>query len=216
MKIWVTRAEPGASRTAERLRGLGHEPRVAPVLQVRALAGPIDLDGVGALAFTSGNGVRAFADLSPDRTLPVFAVGEATAHAARQAGFAWVVCADADVASLAALIISSAGRLAGAVLFAGAAEPAGDLVGVLTAAGVHARAAPVYETIAVAPEVPAGVQALLVHSPKAAQALAAAPLDGLSAYCISAAAAAPLGRSAARILVAPRPDEESLLGLLAP
>jgi uroporphyrinogen-III synthase len=216
MNIWVTRAEPGASRTAERLRALGHEPRVAPVLRVRPLAGPIDLDGVGALAFTSGNGVRAFTGLSADRTLPVFAVGETTALAARQAGFAAVASADGDVAALAALIAASAGRLAGGVLFAGAVEPAGDLVAALTAAGVPARAAPVYDTIALAPEVPAGAQALLVHSPKAAQALAAAQLAGLSAYCISAAAAAPLARSAARVLVASRPDEDSLLRLLAP
>ena len=90
MRIWITRAEPGASRTAEKLRALGHEPVVAPLLQARPLPGEIGLTGVGALAFTSANGVNAFAERSPERSLPVFAVGDATAAAAHKAGFAEV------------------------------------------------------------------------------------------------------------------------------
>jgi uroporphyrinogen-III synthase len=214
MRIWVTRAEPGASRTASRLRALGHEPLTVPVLAVQALTPRFDLGDVGALAFTSGNGVRAFADLSAGRALPVFAVGEATAQAARAAGFANVLSADGDVAALAALIAASKDRVAGAVLFAGAAAPAGDLIGALASAGVAARALAVYETVALAAEPPPGAEALLVHSPKAAEALAGAPLRGLTAYCISPAAAAPLAGSGARIVVAPRPDDASLLGLM--
>src|SRR4051812_12438776 len=100
-KIWITRAQPGADATAERVRALGHEALVAPLLAVRALEDvEIDLIGVAALAFTSANGVRAFADLSPERQIRVFAVGSTTAQAARAAGFRLVLSADGDVEAL--------------------------------------------------------------------------------------------------------------------
>ncbi|MGI8842005.1 MAG: uroporphyrinogen-III synthase, partial [Caulobacteraceae bacterium] len=115
--VWITRAPPGAEATAERVRALGFAPVVAPLLAVRAVGeGPIDLVGVGALAFTSANAVAAFAARSPEGVVPVFAVGEATAAAARAAGFSAVVSADGDVAALAATIAARAGALTGAVL----------------------------------------------------------------------------------------------------
>jgi len=219
MKVWVTRAEPGASQTAARLRALGHEALKAPVLAVRPLTPTLDLGDIGALAFTSGNGVRAFAALSAERDLSifgfqVFAVGEATARAARETGFSAVSSADGDVAALSALIASAHDRGAGAVLFVGAAEPAGDLIGALEAAGVPARAAAVYETRPLPVQTPPGAEAVLVHSPKAADALATTPLKGLVAYCISPATAEALAGSGARIMMAAEPNEASLLGLL--
>jgi uroporphyrinogen-III synthase len=214
MKIWVTRAEPGASRTAERLRALGHEPLVAPVLQVHTLSPEIDLGGVGALAFTSANGVRAFAGLSRDRGLPVFAVGVATSEAARAAGFAFVQSADGDVEAMAGAIAGSSGMLAGRVLHPGAAEPAGDLIGALMAVGIAARGVTVYETLILPAVVPPGAEALLIHSPKAARAVTAAAIGKLTAYCISEAAAQPLAGRAKHTLVAAQPNEASLLSLL--
>jgi len=222
MRIWITRAEPGASRTAEKLRALGHEPVVAPLLEVHALPGAIDLDGVGALAFTSANGVRAFAERAPDpgfgRSLPVFAVGDATAAAARKAGFAEVASAAADLDALADLIAARAPALRGTVLAPGPREPAGDLPRALAAQGVTARALALYETLPMFP--PKGMtpaDAVLIHSPKAAERLAVVlgGRPGPAAYCISPAAAAPLaGRPFARIAWAARPDEDSLLALL--
>jgi uroporphyrinogen-III synthase len=218
MRIWITRAEPGASRTAETLRAMGHEPVVAPLLEVYPLPGPIELEGVGALAFTSANGVRAFAERSPERSLPVFAVGDATAAAAKKAGFAEVASASGDVNALADLIATHAGRLKGRVLAPGPREPAGDLPGALAAQGIAARALALYETLPLAPPRNLGpIDAVLIHSPKAAERLALV-LDGKpgpAAYCISAAAAAPLaGRPFARIEWAEHPDEDSLLKLL--
>ena len=218
MRIWITRAEPGASRTAEKLRALGHEPVVAPLLEVHALPAAIDLDGVAALAFTSANGVRAFAERCPERALPVFTVGDATAGAARKAGFAEVASAAADLDALADLIAVQAGRLRGTVLAPGPREPAGDLPRALAAQGVTARALALYETLPLFP--PKGMapaDAVLIHSPKAAERLAVVMggRPGPAVYCISPAAAAPLaGRPFARIEWAVRPDEDSLLALL--
>lgn len=219
MKVWVTRARPGAQATARRLRALGHTPAIAPLLEVRPVEVRPDLAGIGALAFTSANGVRAFARQSSQRALPVYAVGSATAAAARRAGFARVISADGDVAALTALIAADPGRPEGAILHPGAREPAGDLAGALAAAGVPARSAIVYETVANPARPPPGAQAVLLHSPRAARILA----EGLSvagapapaALCLSPAVAAPLSKAPlARILVAAAPSEDALLALL--
>jgi uroporphyrinogen-III synthase len=62
--VWITRARPGALATAERVRALGFEALVDPLLAIEFLDAEIDLSHVAALAFTSANGVEAFARLS--------------------------------------------------------------------------------------------------------------------------------------------------------
>lgn len=206
--VWITRAEPGASATAARVRALGWEALVAPLIEIHPLQPEIDLAGVGALAFTSAAGVAAFARLAPERGLPVFAVGEATARAAREAGFGEVIAADGDVAALAAEIRRR--PIDGALLHPGASELAGEIPG--------ARVLGVYETVAAA--LPAGfaiadVDAVLLHSPKAARLLAAlGPPASLIAFCLSRNVAAPLAALGLPVRVASEPTEEALLGLL--
>jgi len=227
MRVWITRAQPGAEATAAEVRRLGHEPFVAPLLEVRAV-GPatLDLTGVGALAFTSANGVRAFAERSAERDLPAFAVGAATARAARVAGFPHVTASDGGVAALARTILAARGGFAGEVLQPGAAELAGDLAGQLAAGGVAARALALYETRPRAPTAAELAQLpdldlALVHSAKGAAALAAVlaahPAPRLSVAALSAAAIRPLADTplAARRAAA-RPSEAALLALIAP
>ena len=215
-RVWVTRARPGADRTAGRLGALGFEPLVAPLLGIHALSATPDLTGVQALAFTSANGVSAFAALSDARTLPVLTVGDATARAAREAGFATVRSADGDLAALAALIRAEAPGLT--LLHPSAAEPAGDLsVAVGEAARVHSL--PVYEARETGAEAPGVWDAVLIHSPRAGRALAASlspeKAEGRIAVAISAAAAAPLGRLPfAEIRVAAAPTGDALLAAL--
>ena len=210
---------------------MGHAPLVAPVLEVQRLSGPApDLDGVGALAFTSANGVIAFAEVSAARGLPVFAVGEATARAAERAGFANIRSAGGDVQAMIAFVCAHAGDLSGTLLHPGASEPAGDLAGALRAAGVATRLHPLYTTVTAPLNLaamaalrarPVELDGVLVHSPRAAQRLAEmdavlAAASELSAYCISQAAAAPLERlKFARVTVAPLPNEAALLNLIA-
>jgi uroporphyrinogen-III synthase len=235
LRLWVTRAEPAASRTAERLRAAGHAPLVAPVLAIRELpAGDVEaaLEGVAALAFTSAQGVESFAARTPARDLPVFAVGDATAEAARARGWRRVRSADGDGAALARLI---AGEVegGGCVLSPGARRRAFDLEAALRGAGVRVRDLPVYETQplpTLPPEAAAAlearaVDAVLLHSPAAARALGARladaprlaagladrPVFALSAAC---AEALPAGLGGAR-RVAPAPREADLLALLA-
>jgi uroporphyrinogen-III synthase len=224
-KIWITRAQPGADSTAERVRALGYEPVVAPLLTVKLLADvAVDLSGVAALAFTSANGVRAFAALSGERAMRVFAVGSATAEAAKAAGFKRVLSADGDVSALAAGIGHRRSELIGAVLHPGALEPAGDLVGALEAQGVMARRLILYETVAagIAPEsVPSlvGCDAVLLHSPKAAQVLARLlktnPAPQMRALGLSKAVLKPLARAKIGARAYPSmPLEGALLNLI--
>lgn len=224
-KIWITRAQPGADATAERVRGLGHEAWIAPLLVVHDLEDvEIDLAGVAALAFTSANGVRAFADRSGDRGLKVFAVGGATAQAARQAGFRSVLSTDGDVAILAQGIAARRSELKGAVLHAGAAELAGDLVGALEQQAIEARRLILYETRPVKireAELKSLLRAdaVLLHSPRAARALAAIlrthPTPALRALGLSKAVLKPLARARLTAKTAPPyPLEAALLQLI--
>src|SRR5262249_41001981 len=135
--LWITRARPGADATAARLRTLRIEPVVEPLLEVRALPpAPIDLSGASAIVFTSANAVAAFADRSPERALRVFAVGDATAKAAREARFKTVLSADGDVAALASALAQRRRELTGPIVYPAAAEPAQDLAGALAEVGL--------------------------------------------------------------------------------
>ncbi|MBU1379025.1 MAG: uroporphyrinogen-III synthase [Alphaproteobacteria bacterium] len=224
-RIWITRAQPGAHVTAERVRAMGHDAVVAPLLAVRVLPDVgVDLRGVAALAFTSANGVRAFADASGERGLKVFAVGAATAQAARAAGFKSVLSADGDVEALAEGIAARRGELRGAVLHPGALEPAGDLAGALEKQGVEARRLILYETAPVdlaqaEAEALGRSDAVLLHSPRAAQVLAkllkAYPAPEMRALGLSKAVVKPLARTRlAAKAFPPFPLEAALLNLI--
>lgn len=187
---------------------------VAPLLEIRPLDTVVDLDGVTALAFTSRNGVEAFAGLSPERTWPVFTVGDATADAARAHGFENVRSADGALADLAALLVAKAPQ-DGELLVPGAREPAGDLPALL-ADRVRARALPVYEAVEACVAPPRSFDAVLVHSARAARALRAlGPFSGERAVVLSDAVASGLGDGAGlEISIAAAPDETALLEAL--
>ncbi len=223
--VWITRARPGAEATARRVEALGFTALIDPLLEIAFLAPEVDLAGVAALAFTSANGVVAFARLTALRDLPIFAVGEATARAARSAGFAQPSHADGDVEALAALI---ARARPGSVLCVGASEPAADLPALLKSGGVSGRTLAVYAALDRSPasETLAGLvdfDAALLHSPRAARGLAAVleqvSAPGLRVLCLSQAVADPLaialrqGRIGS-VAFASRPRESALLDLL--
>jgi len=197
------------------LTALEFEPLVAPLLAIRAIAAaPLVLDEVSALAFTSRNGVAVFATLSPERDLPVFTVGDATAEAARAQGFRTVRSAGGDLADLATMLIAEAPRH-GWLLVPGAREPAGDL-SALASPAIRVRALPVYEALDTGMAPPEAFDAVLVHSARAARALRSrGPFAGQAAVVLSAAVAEALGGgSGLEIHVAATPDESALLEAL--
>lgn len=100
-QVLITRPEADGAETAQLVAARGFDPVLAPMLQVRpgVLAGAARFD---AILLTSRNAVPA---LPPAwRTIPVLAVGGATAARARAAGFLHVRDADGDAADLATLV----------------------------------------------------------------------------------------------------------------
>jgi uroporphyrinogen-III synthase len=225
--VWITRARPGADATAVRVRELKLEAVVEPLLEVRlAEDAPIDLAGVSAIAFTSANAVDAFAQRSPERAIRVFAVGDATASAARIHRFGNVLSAKGDVAALASALVSRRRELPGVVLYPAAAEPAQDLAGALEGVGLRVRQVTLYETVILPPsealiERLPQIDGVLVHSAKAAKALTAFlrthPAPELTAFCLSRQIGRSLSRAGlAAVVSAESANEAALLALLVP
>ena len=101
-RVLVLRPEPGASATVERARERGLEAVAIPLFTVE----PVEWEapepaGFDGLLLTSANAVRHGGDaLAGLRALPVYVVGQATADAARDAGFDIAATGEADIERL--------------------------------------------------------------------------------------------------------------------
>lgn len=103
--ILVTRPQPVADEFAEKLRREGFQTYIAPLMEYVEVKGALgDLSVYQACVFTSAQAVQVFCKKTDDRHLPALVVGEATARAARQAGFAQVYSAEGDASTMIALI----------------------------------------------------------------------------------------------------------------
>jgi uroporphyrinogen-III synthase len=218
LRVAITRALPDAERTADRVRALGAAPVLAPLLTIIPCAYDTNVEHAQALLFTSANGVRAFPDARRLHAKPVLAVGDATAEAARGAGFSDVRSADGDVAALAELANTVLSPDHGKLVHIGGEHVAGDLAGALSAAGftIERRIAYAARPALTAPA--ALLQPLdivLFHSARAAEtfvALGAPNAAKLTAACISEAAVQAAGKVRwARIIVSSAPREDALL-----
>ncbi len=171
MRVIVTRPEQDGEPFAASLSALGITPILSPVIEIEFQPSTVDLSGVGALAFTSANGVRAFSQSVHKREmasgLRVFAVGEATAKTALASGHYDIETAEGDVGSLAQVIANgkSEGRFEGSVLHIAGSARAGDLAGALASHGVSSRREVLYEARALPTLSPAGQAALLDTPP---------------------------------------------------
>ncbi|MEP3630658.1 MAG: uroporphyrinogen-III synthase [Hyphomicrobiales bacterium] len=107
MRVLVTRPEPDASLTAERLRAAGYEVLIAPMLETVFLNEPLDDMHTGDFVVTSRNGVRALAKVADEETREtrtLYTVGDATAALARGFGFKHIRSASGAVDQLVDLI----------------------------------------------------------------------------------------------------------------
>src|SRR5579875_2358381 len=128
----ITRPRAEAEALAAALERRGIAAVIAPMLEiVFRPAGPLELDGVQALLCTSANGVRALAQASAERGLPLFAVGDASA------------AGDAD--ALARLAAARLDPQAGRLLHVAGGAVAGDLAGALAARGFAVARAVLYD-----------------------------------------------------------------------
>jgi uroporphyrinogen-III synthase len=230
MRVVVTRPEPDGKRTATALRALGHEVLIAPLMKVQSVSP--DLSGHwGAIIITSANAPIAIAD-STARTalikLPLFAVGQRSAEAAREAGFTNVTSAGGDVGDLVRTLGTQRPDAKAPLLYLAGEDRAADLVGELSARGIAAEMRVVYRA-ATAPFPSALIDALkagevdaVLHFSRrsaenyatgARQAGVAGPAFAVRHLCLSAQAAEPLVGTG-RVTIAARPDEAALIALL--
>lgn len=235
MAVLVTRPEPDNETTATALRAKGLEVLLSPMLRFETVAFDIDPDArYGAVAVTSANAVRALAGHPAEKLLlplPLFAVGERTAEAARQVGFQNVTAAGGDAASLLDLMTKGgrAKSLAKArpLLYLAGADLSRDLAGELREHGFEVVTATSYRMAPVADLSHAACDAFAAHrivavlhySRRSARAFLDAARAGgveISALavpqcCLSDAIAAILREAgASHVAVAAAPDESAL------
>jgi len=233
MRILVTRPKDDAEATAAKLSALGHTALIAPMLEIRYRAGPeTALERVQAILATSSNGVYALARRTPRRDVPLFAVGSQTANAAKSVGFKTVKSADGDAAALAKATAEWANPSAGVLVHAAGADTKGDLAGTLMSRGFDVRVDVLYEAVASVELPPVAREALeagaidgvLFFSPRSANAFSQCVVKAglvdrnrkLVAYCVSKATADALSPLKFRdVRIAPHPDQDALLALIA-
>ena len=217
----MTRPEPGASATARRLLAMGHEPALAPCLEIVSL--PLRLpEQVGALIVTSGQVIAPLPERW--RSVPMFCVGDATANRARAAGFTRVESAGGDAGDLFRLVCAR--RLPGTHLLAAQERHGLALAQQLRAAGLPVVRRKVYAARparALPPGIAADlaaekIPAALFYSAETARAfvrLRPRNTAAMAAYALSPAVAAGLdGLPWAAIRVAVAPTEADLMALL--
>lgn len=232
-RVLVTRPEPGASETTLRLKELGLHPIKLPLQETQGLDVPDDVvsKDIAAVAVTSANAFRHAAPelLQRLRSLPCYAVGEATAAAAQAAGFSDVTEAGGDAGTLAGTIaaVRPAGPvvyLCGSVrrpLFEQRLANAGVTVVAIETYCTAKRVRPISKVLAAAGERP--IDIVLLYSANAAEALVETMsrpgLEGLferaTYLCLSPRIAETLaGKVNGRILSAAEPSETALLALI--
>lgn len=234
MRLLVTRPRSEGEALAARLREVGIETFLEPMLDLVPLPHPpLDFKGVQGVLLTSRGAAHALAAAVTGRSLALYAVGDATAGVARQLGFGNVTSADGDAAALAKLVRDEVDPARGALLHVRGAHSAGDLAGDLSASGFTVRETVLYEARPAAQLSTGCAEALrsgaldgvLFFSPRSAETFVnlarmaglEATAARLGAYCLSdavAKAAADLGWGC--VVVSPSPDLEAMIGLLVP
>jgi uroporphyrinogen-III synthase len=227
VRVLITRPRADAETLAQALEARGHDVLVEPLLTILPIAGAVpDLAGVQAILLTSAHALPALAGADPGRS--VFAVGDASARAARTAGCGDVRAAGGDAASLGRLVIAQCRPAAGALLHLAGTDVRPGLAEALLAAGFDFRRQAVYRAVAAValsqPTIAAlrarTIDAVLLFSPRSAAIFADLIAGhGLSdclgqseAICLSDAVAAACHRLRwAAVRTAAQPEVEALL-----
>jgi uroporphyrinogen-III synthase len=210
-RLMVLRPQPGADSTLAKARALGIEAVAVPLFNIEPVEWKApEAGGFDGLLLTSANALRFGGEgLAVLRDLKAYAVGEATAEAAREAGFDVVATGDAGV-----------GRLLGSIEpdlrllhLCGADRCEASNANQKIAGLVVYRAKPVDDPDLRATE----GNLVLIHSPRAGRRFAELVDDRgtTSIAAISEAAAKAVGDGWKAIAVADQPNDDALLALAA-
>ena len=234
--VLITRPEPGARETALRIRALGLEPVLAPLLGVIRLPAHLPRAGsIQAILATSGNAIAGLADggaIAAGFSCPVLTVGDATAERAREAGFAAVTSAGGDATDLAALVRQMLDPRAGGLLLACGRGHGMPLANALRRDGFRVLRRTVYatETVRALPSTAVAalragqLRAVLLFSAETARQFVIVirragleeSLRNVAGLAISASAGVAVSELAwGDLRVAARPNQDELLALLS-
>ena len=239
MRVLVLRPEPAAARTAERLRAFGHEAALLPLSRAEHAVDAVKAglaEPHAAIAITSAEVARLFEKigdaLAPHLPTNLFAVGQASADAARKVGFQTVFTAAGDGKGLADLIAAHYRDLRqDPILYLAGNPRTPGFEARLREEAIPFRTVESYRMVPLAPspaEIDAALlqpvpDAVLLYSRESARVffdlspLAQTPgrLHAMRILCMSPNVAAAVPPDVAvRTAIAPAPDEESLLALL--
>ncbi|WP_439359311.1 uroporphyrinogen-III synthase [Bradyrhizobium sp. DASA03007] len=239
MSILVTRPHPDNEATAESLRARGHVVLLAPVLKFEPVAFHDESEtNYNGVIVTSANAIRGVTAQLRDLgllELPLFAVGEHTATAARDAGFADVIVAGGDAAALRDKVVQSARdkvlKKKSTLLYLAGADLSRDLGSELGAEGFNVVTQTTYRMapVKLLPRevcdgfAAHGIEAVLHYSRRSARAFLDAARDegveisalAIPQCCLSETVAGVLREAgASQVLVAATPDENALFDTL--
>ncbi|MDX1580817.1 MAG: uroporphyrinogen-III synthase [Alphaproteobacteria bacterium] len=231
MRLLITRPEEDAAPLAQQLEAAGHQCLIEPLLIIDFPEPPVlGLDQVQAVLLTSANGARALAKATKRYELLILAVGEATAAAAREAGFSNIGTAAGDVEALIQLVQIMLPQGAPLLHVAGSVTR-GRLAERLRELGYDARREVLYEARAVEALSGRAFQAIkqqsldgvLLFSPRTAKLFVRLlethgllqAIRGVQAYCLSRAVAEELaGLPFSACHIAEAPTQQALIELI--
>jgi uroporphyrinogen-III synthase len=232
-RVLVTRPQPGADRTAERLRQLGFEPVVMPLTETVALPHVLPEMLPDLVLATSPQAFRHLSGAAATAlsAIPVRVTGKATAAAARMAGFTEVNEAGGDVARLMHAL-SSVLNLGMRILYLAGRVRRLELEHSLTVKCAVLSVIEVYDTVPVSYSTDnfldlradGGMAAVLLTSVNCAIQLSAMtadagtnqPFENTKIICLSGRIAEAVeALSANAPFIAPAPSEDALMDCLA-
>ena len=209
----VTRPQPGNAATVERARALGLDARAVPLFAARPLEWEVPQAGrFDALLLTSAQAVRlAGPGLAGLASLPVHAVGAATARAAEAAGLTVATTGSAGAEQLLDAVTSD--KIQKILWLCGRERSEFD------AGRTEVEPLPCYTVDSLPPptewfDLIAAPAVLLAHSARAARRLSGLVGDArahLALVAISPGAAAAAGGGWRDLAVATRPDDAAML-----
>ena len=235
MRVLVTRPAHSATRTAQRLRDMGHEPLLLPLRQPLhdsdAAADALAITS-GAIAVTSAEAIRVLSALGeklhPHLARSLFAVGETTAEEARSLGFRSVASSQGNGRDLADLL---AAEKPGTLLYLAGTPRAETFERRLRELGIHFSVAECYRMQPTVPD-PAEIDAIfangypdaiLFYSRQTTEDFFRLPEPRLAPpehstarlLCLSEAVAQAIPTALKKsVEISPMADEKSLLSLL--
>lgn len=232
MRLVLTRPQNDSERSAAALRAHGHEVLIAPLMRVETIDADVRAHW-GAVVITSANAAIALQSHKARDALirlPLFAVGQRSADAARATGFTDVTSAGGDLRDLLRTLQAARPDATAPLLYLAGEDRSGDLIGDLEVHGIAAEMAVVYRAVT-APFPPDLIAALkagevdgVLHFSRrsADNYVAGAKKAGIGAqalavrhFCLSAQIAEPLtAAGVSSVAVAKRPDEAALIALV--